>query len=343
MTWVVEPVPELRGYTVEWAGAGNHYLSRRNTLYSSATLTPPFTRLGVIPAPAWRRTVARVRLGQRLLRFMVTNVVPLASGELFVTFDRSVGVVREGTFSELEGLQRPCRVMRSACAIDNHGDLYFGEYLMNDARDEIRVYRYRPGSGRLEVAFTFPPGAVRHVHGVYFDVFTSALMCLTGDSDGECRVLRTDDGFKTVHTIGAGDETWRAVSMLFGGRAMFYGMDAEYRANHIYRLDRSTSERTSLAQVNGTVYYSKQIGDELFFTTSAENGPAQKASVAAIWRVSPEGVCSELATFQKDVWHGTLFQFGTIHFPYASVSNDALYFSVVGVKEDNQTFRIRRG
>ncbi len=342
MNWTTERVPELQGYTVEWAGDGSYFLSRRNVLFHSTDLTPPFTRVAVIAAPAWKRAVSGIRLAQRLLRFMVTNVIPLASGELFVTFDRSVGVVRDGKYVDLPGLRRPCRVLRSACAIDNHGDLYFGEYVMNDARGEIRVYRYRPGAGSLEVAYTFPPGSVRHIHGVYFDRFASALLCLTGDDDRECRMLRTDDGFRTMHTVGEGDETWRAVSMLFDEAAMSYGMDAEFRANHFYRMDRSTGARTSLAEVSGTVYYSKQIGKELFFTTSAENGSARKARVAAIWTVSADGECVEIARFQKDPWHGTLFQFGTIHFPYATMSTENLYFSVVGVKEDNETFRIRR-
>jgi hypothetical protein len=32
--------------------------------------------------------------------------------------------------------------------------------------------------------------------------------------------------------------------------------------------------------------------------------------------------------------------FGTIHFPYANSLDDALYFSLVGVKEDNRTYKI---
>ena len=51
---------------------------------------------------------------------------------------------------------------------------------------------------------------------------------------------------------------------------------------------------------------------------------------------------SEVVKFQKDSWHGTLFMFGTIHFPYANKLDDELYFSLVGVKEDNQTFKIAR-
>ncbi len=342
MSWTIEPVPELYGYTVEWAEDGNHYLSRRNTLYHSPDLKPPFTPVIAIPAPVWKRAAAGFRLAQRLLRFLVTNVVRLQNGELFVTFDKAVGIVRNGKYVELSGLVRPCRVLRSACAVDNRGDIYFGEYLMNDDRSGIRVYRYRPGSDRLEVAHTFPAGSIKHVHGIYFDRFTDSLFCLTGDDDRECRMLRTDDGFTTVQAVGEGDETWRAVSMLFSESALFYGMDAEFRTNHIYRLDRGTSLRTSLAEVDGTVYYSKQMGGHLFFTTTAENGSNLKARSAAIWNVSPEGTCEEVAKFQKDSWHGTLFKFGTIHFPYASLSTERLYFSVVGVTDDNQTFCIRR-
>ena len=221
--------------------------------------------------------------------------------------------------------------------IDGVGDLYFGEYVMNDTRREVRMYRYRAGAAALEVAYTFPAGAIRHIHGVYFDTFTGALVCLTGDNHRECRILRTEDGFRTVHTVGEGDETWRAVSVVFDEASMYYGMDAEFRSNHIYRVDRRTFERTSLTEVNGTVYFSKQVGRDLFFTTTAENGSALKAQAAAIWRISPEDGCVEMATFRKGVWHGSLFQFGTVHMPYANASAD-----VAGVAEV-ETRRYTRG
>src|SRR5688500_15416846 len=162
MTWKVEPIPELRGYTVEWAEDGNYYLSRRNFLFHSPDLKPPFNKIATIGAPSWKQAASSFRLAQRLLRFMVTNVVPLANGELFVTFDKSVGIIRDGKYVELAGLERPCRVLRSACAVDQNGDIYFGEYLANDERGEMRVYRYSPGSDALEVAYTFPAGSIKH-------------------------------------------------------------------------------------------------------------------------------------------------------------------------------------
>lgn len=341
MNWKVEPVPELRGYTVEWAEDGNFYLSRRNVLYHSQNLKPPFWQITVIDAPFWRQAASNFRLAQRLLRFMVTNLIPLANDDIFVTFDKSVGIVRNGEYRPINGLVRPCRVLRSACAADKSGDIYFGEYLANNERGPMRIYRYTPGSETLQIVYTFPRNSIKHIHGLYTDEFTDSIFCLTGDDDKECKILRFRDGFQTSEVVGEGDETWRAVSILFDKNSLFYGMDAEFRSNHIYQIDRKTSDRKILGEVNGTVFYSKQLGEDLFFTTTAENAPSQIENVAALWRVTSTGECKILAKFEKDRWHKTLFMFGTIHFPSVNKLNNELYFHLVGVNEDNQTYRIR--
>jgi len=342
LDWIIEEVPQLKGYQVEWAEPGNYYLSRRNRLFHSSTLNPPFEPAALIDAPFWKQAAANLRIAQRLLRFMVTNVIPLPNDEIFVTFDKSAGVIREGKYKELNGLARPCRVLRSACAVDRNKNVFFGEYLANNERREIRIYKFSSGDDGVDIIYTFPPNSIKHIHGLYFDPFTDSIFCLTGDEEKECRILQTFDEFRTFEVIGEGDETWRAVSLLFTADSFFYGMDAEFRTNQIYQFDRKTFERKSLGEVDGTVFYSKQIGGELFFTTTAENAPSQKENTAAIWNVSPNGECSEIARFKKDFWHPTLFMFGTIHFPFANRIDDELFFHVVGVQEDGRTFKIRR-
>ncbi|MGB7923192.1 MAG: hypothetical protein WCF57_08105 [Pyrinomonadaceae bacterium] len=341
MSWIVESVPDLKGFAVEWAAPGDFILSRRNQLFHSTSLKPPFKRIATIDAPSWKEAASKSRLAQRLLRFIVTNVVRLSNGDLFVTFDKTVGVVRDGKFQALAGLARPCRVLRSACAISPGGDIYFGEYLTNETRGAMRIYRYAPGADALRVAYTFPPNSIRHIHGLYFDEFTQSILCLTGDAEQESQILRSFDGFQTVEVVGRGDETWRAVSILFTEEALFYGMDAEFRANRIYKVDRKEAGRTSLCEVDGTVFYSKQLGANLFFTTTAENAPSQKENVAALWHVDEDEQCRNLISFKKDRWHPTLFMFGTIHFPGVNRLEHELYFQLVGVEGDNQTFRVR--
>jgi hypothetical protein len=341
MEWIVESVPELKGFAVEWSEPHNFILSRRNQLFHSTSLKPPFKQIATIDAPFWKQAASHFRLAQRLLRFLVTNVIPLANGDLFVTFDKTVGIIRDGKFQALRGLERPCRVLRSACAIDRSGDIYFGEYLTNQERGAMRIYRYSPGADSLSIAYTFPPHSIRHIHGLYFDEFTGSILCLTGDVEQECQFLRTADGFQTTEIVGQGDETWRAVSVLFTAESFFYGMDAEFRSNHIYKVARNIAERTSLCEVSGTVFYSKQLGTDLFFTTTAENAPSQREMVAALWHVDDQEKCRNLISFKKDRWPPKLFMFGTIHFPCVNKLTDELYFQLIGVEEDNQTFRIR--
>jgi hypothetical protein len=342
MKWTVENVPELRGYAVEWAEAGNFYLSRRNELFHSETLKPPFKRIAAIDAPFWKKAASNFRLAQRVLRFMVTNIVPLSNGDIFVTFDKSVGIVRQGKYLTLKGMHRPFRVLRFGCAFDQNGDLFFGEYLANAERGEMRIYKYTQGADSLEIAHTFPPNSIRHIHGIYFDKFSNSLFCLTGDDNKECCFWQSFDGFKTTKIIGEGDETWRAVSVLFDEKSFFYGMDAEYQTNHIYKVVRENLERKSLGEVSGTVFYSKQLGEDLFFTTTAENAPSQTENVAALWHVDENDHLENLISFKKDRWHPSVFMFGTIHFPYINNLQDELYFQLVGVEEDNQTFRVKR-
>lgn len=343
MKWTVENVPELKGYAVEWAEPNNFYLSRRNHLFHSESLKPPFKKVAAIDAPFIKNFAANFRLAQRILRFMVTNVIPLSNGDLFVTFDKSVGIVRDGKYQTLKNLERPCRVLRAACAVDKTGDIFFGEYIGNTERGAMKIYKYSLGGDALEVAYTFPPKTIRHIHGIYFDSVTDSMFCLTGDDEKECCFWQSSDGFKRTKIVGAGDETWRAVSVLFDEKSFFYGMDAEYRTNHIYKVNRANLERKSLGEVGGTVFYSKKIGTDLFFTTTAENAPSQTENVAALWHIDANDRLQKLVSFAKDHWHPSLFMFGTIHFPYQNDLENELYFQLVGVTEDNQTFRARRG
>lgn len=343
MDWEVDQIRELTGYTVEWAEPGSYYLSRQNRIFHGTSLKPPFREIGRVGAPSWKSLAANFRLAQRLLRFFVYNLIPLSNGEIFVTFDKTVGVFDvDGNFRELGGLVRPCRVLRAGCAVDRDGNIFFGEYLANNERGPMRIYRYTPGTDALVVAHTFPAGSIKHIHGVYFDEHSKSIYCLTGDAESECRILRSCDGFESIDVVGSGDETWRAVSILFDESNFFYGTDAEFRDNQIIRVERSTLERTTIGEVSGTVFYAKKIGEDLFFTTTAENAPSQKENVAALWHVSPDGKCAKLASYRKDLWHGGLFMFGTIHFPFLNDDGDALYFNVVGVEGDNKTYRVHK-
>ncbi len=327
-------------YTVEWAEPGRLLLSRRGELFEAQSLQPPFRCLGAFPSPGWKRVLAKVRPVQRALRFMYWNVLPLGDGSLFLTFGKSIGVHRNGHISILAGLERPCRILRSAAALGFDGAVWFGEYSLNPERRSMRIYRYAAGDDRVEVAHIFPPGSVRHIHGVFADPYAGHLWCLTGDVGAECQILRTADGFRTIDVVGSGDETWRSVSVLFSPTAVYYAMDAEFTRNYIFRIDRKTGDRTRLATIDGPVYYSTVAGSKYFFAVTAELCPSQKGGAAELWSVRENGICARLATLKKDRYSVRYFMPGTIDFPRGPGLPGRLLFRATALAGDGRTFSV---
>ena len=326
---------------IEFIEPGRVLLSRRDVLYEAPSPDAAPRRIGSFPVPAWKRAAAAARPAQRALRFMYYNVLPLHDGSIFLTFGTSAGVWRDGAIVPLRGIVRPSRVLRSGAALGSDGAVYFGEYLDNAERGVMRVYRYSAGSDGVEVVHAFAPGEVRHVHGIYADPFDGSLWCLSGDVAGECRVMRTSDGFRTLDVVGSGDESWRTVSLQFSADAVFYAMDAEHTQNHLMRIDRRTGQRTSIGPVGGPVYYSAAAGGQLFFGVTAELCPSQAEPQAELWCVDPASERHRrVATLRKDVYNVRYFMPGTIDFARGPRDGARLFFRATALAGDGRTFSL---
>ena len=340
--WRTEPLPRLKGFTVEWAEPDDYILSRRDTLYHSRDLAPPFTPIGRFPLGTITRLGSRVDLVRRALRAAYYNVVRVGEERIVVTFDRSVAVLCEGRMRPVAGLDRPFRVLRGASALTSDGSIWMGEYVRTREPTPVRIYRLPPDGERLEVVHTFPADFARHVHGVYVDPFDDSLWCLTGDAGDHCKILRSADGVERFTPVGGGDESWRAVSIQFRGDAAYYATDAEYAANVLYRLDRRTGERAEIARLDGPVYYSHRVGDDLFFAISAELCPSQVGRSATLLHLDGEDRLTTVESFTKDFWPVHQFQPGTFSFPRGRGAGSGFVFSVVAVTGARTPFCCRR-
>ena len=342
--WSLLPAPQLDGATVEWIGDdGKMIVSSRHRLYTSPDQGQTLQLIASLPEPLWKRLVTKMRPLQRLLRAMCYNVIDIGNGLLFVTYGKSVYSIRSGKVQPIAGLLRPARVLRGACALGADGAVYFGEYLPNPKRGEVFVYRWDSSGDRAEVVYAFPAQSIRHIHGIYSNPADGSLWCLTGDLEHECRIIRTEDSFRTIDVVGEGDETWRAVSIQFDGKFAYYGMDAEYVRNKIFRLDMRTGQRDELGEVNGPVYYSAALGNGFVFGVTAEPCPSQTDGCATLWYVDAEGSLSKIASWQKDILPHSLFMPGTIHLSRTPKTNQGFWIHGVGLQgADNLCFRVAK-
>ena len=341
----VSELAQWRGYVVEWHEGDRAILSRGNRLFrvNGVGAAPEYW----VSVPIrWPTVVAlQSRLLQRLFRAMFYNVIPMGGDRLLTGFGRQLSEYDGGSWSNFS-LTRPTRILRNCHAQSPDGRIWFGEYWDNARRGAMNIYCLEPRSQRCEVVFTFPAGAIYHVHSMTWDPFRQGLICLTGDRAGECRMLISFDGCRSFEVIGAGNEDWRAVSVVPVTDGWLFATDAELQQNVIVHVDSNTGARRVLANIPGPVYYSKAWGSDVVFSVTAERCKAMPEPRGSLVRVRGENI-EEMVGFAKDLGPSRLawriFLPGTLNFAGGAGHLDYLYVSGVALRgADNRVFLIRR-
>ena len=330
--WNVSELPALRNSAIEWLDGEAALLSRGCCLYYGNLHSHTTQLIGSVPIPHWKKVLASNPLWRRLFRLMYFNVLPIAPRRFFVTYDKTVGLISDGAFKPIS-LNGRFRVLRQGLGCD--GDfLYFGEYFNNPTRDPVHIYRFslQDKTPAMHRVYTFPAGAIRHIHRIQADPYTGELWCMTGDLPKECQILKTTDAFASLDIIGGGDETWRCISPLFTQKYIYYATDSEFSQNGIYRINRASGRREFITPIDGPVYYSKNVGPNLFFAVTAEGCPSQALPRASIWHVNgdkEDGIeAKKILSFKKDRLSPKLFLPGTITFPSGAFSEEnAVYIN----------------
>ncbi|QHE76717.1 hypothetical protein [Hydrogenophaga sp. PBL-H3] len=171
---------------------------------------------------------------------------------------------------------------------------YFGEYLNGHNRD-IRVCRVDVQAQTVQACWTFARSEIKHVHAIHYDRFRNRLWICTGDLNHESSFYYTDDEFATVHRFAGGDQSWRAIAVLFDESGMEWGMDAGKDApaeaiNRIYRYDFATGQRTECATIGNPAYAACEFTDgTAMLQTTYEPGRLQDTpEEAGLWFRGPD-------------------------------------------------------
>lgn len=206
------------------------------------------------------------------------------------------------SFRDVFRIPRGSRPM-NICLLPD-GNLYWGEYFFNYRRQAVHVYGSTDAGESWRIVHTFPPGAVRHVHGIVYDPYQQGLWIFTGDSDRESKIMFTPDQFRTIKVVFEGSQQIRAASMIPLPEGVLVPTDTPQEQNYIRWLDPSRNILEQIAPVPGSVFYGNTIGDWIVLSVCPENSPIN-AGRHALLLVSKDGRrWSELYVQQKDFWHG---------------------------------------
>ena len=275
---------------------------------------------------------SRFALPRRFLRAEVTGLYTLKNGDQIAVAKKGLFLRKQGSksFEKCFAMPRGSKPLNLCFAPS--GNIYFGEYFQNMAKEPVNIYCSSDSGHSWHIAYTFDAGNINHIHGVFFDKYTNRIWIATGDRENECIIGYSEDEFRSLQEVFRGGQEYRTCQLFFYKDFIIFGTDTQYEQNVVKKIDRKTLEITTLQEVQGSVIKGGQVGDVSFFSTTVEPSEVNKDKYAHLW-VSKDGLqWEERYKSKKDCWP-SIFQFGTFEFPQYEVEKiNRLYFSGRAVK-----------
>ena len=338
----LEPVGRLPGLrALAWDG-DVLYVSSGYRLYR----VDPVAGMSLTPAgrfvPAlWRRATARWRPGARPFRDGFHALATLRDGTRIAVVAGAIAVARPGQ-ERFDAAHRVTRGTRPlALAVTPQGDVFWGEYFANPRRAAVHVYGSHDGGRRWEIVHTFAAGTVRHVHAVVYDRVGDCLWVLTGDDDRESAILRVSTDWRCIETVVAGSQQARAVTLQPTPEALYFATDTPTEQNWIYRLDRR-GELRRLAPIDGSCFWSAQVGGRVFFSTAVETSSLNTSAASKLYGGSETEGWHELLAWDRDSLPGRFFLYPNIVFPAGGSRGGLLAATGVAVRDNDDVTSVWR-
>ncbi len=217
-----------------------------------------------------------------------------------------------------------------------NGSLLFGEYSSNKARHSMSVYsasREKVLTKLLELKH------IRHIHSITH-LSHSEFLVATGDLDRECSMLKLDIMTGKFETLGSGDQTWRLVQPVVTNNEVWYCTDSPDSQNFLYKLDLDSGRREKMLELDGPVFYMRQVSNFLIFSTVAEPSKTQK-NYCSLNVYQRDNHSLGNLRFCEDLLSPRFFQYSQLLFPEigCEYSGDEMYFYPRGVVGKRGTFR----
>jgi len=330
--------PNLRA--LAW-DADSLYASRGYELLCAKIQKPTdnlaWQSLAVFHPPLRRRLSVHNSLTARLFRDGFHALAVMPKGGVVAAVPGAIVTLRpnENQFRVTHAITRGTRPLHITAVPS--GTIFWGEYFDNPQRDEVHIYASSDGGMTWAVAYTFPKGAIRHVHNIVYDSWGGCLWILTGDYGGECRILRASCDFSRAETVLEGNQQARAVALVPTEDALYFSSDTPLESNYIYRLDRR-GNLSQQAPISSSSIYGCRVGSRVFFSTMVEPSNVNADRNVRIFGSGGDShgeTWQPLLAWQKDVWPMRLFQYGNAFLPDGANSTPYLSVTTVAVESDD--------
>lgn len=346
-----KPFKSLRGF-IPLVYLGEYLvLSFRDHIYiSDLSLHNPIYVCSLNSFSYFKNFLCKFRLIERSLRLQMGPAVPLLDNHTFlVCFSGQVFCIDIDTGNVcLEELppsfpRRPLQMLMMQ-SMGYEGIVLCGDYSRNSNFETVNVYM-RDISGNWSIAFSFPPGEVNHIHGIFEDTINNCLYILTGDFGQAACIWISNFDFSDVRPFFRDGQKSRSCWLVPSGDRLYFATDQQYSVNSFCSLQFSgdTLFHEHFPIVGSSIYFSFAHTDPIIFSTAVEPMPSNYLTLgslvssrrapgilsasACIYSGSIEKGFSIIFKAEKDLFPFVLCQLGSIQFPAGSSSrNDYIHF-----------------
>ena len=302
--------------------------SRKESVFGKSNLFFRFLRLGVRAATLLNNHIIILSIGNRIFEYDLET--QLLSNGYFCGEG-----IRPLIFTELKGLK----------GFDD--GIYFGGYLGNRHKRPVSIYK-RTGVDKWEMVYTFPQGAINHIHALVADPFRSCVWIYTGDFEDSAAIWKATDNFQNVSVAVCNDQKYRGCVAFALPEGLLYATDAPFAQNNIFLL-KPDMELMELKQIDGSCIYGCKWNEKYVFSTTVEPDGINPTKLQALFgRKRGRGIkdnyihlyqgdlnegFKEVYKLKKDALPYCSFQFGVFRFPYGENKTDTLYFQPIATKQ----------
>jgi hypothetical protein len=311
---------------------GTMWIGHRFTILRSKDGGAEWQRVTTMPGPLYRRLASTVRLGARLLRHEVKDLVVLSDGAIIAANRQSVyragpgePVMQKASIEDCgdRGIWAPMQI-----AVGPNDRIVWGEYGGKSHHGlPVRLFASDDGGRSYQLAYTFEGGVFRHVHNIIYDARMRGYWLLVGDHDDDPGIALLSEDLKQVDWVVKGKQSYRAVCAFDFGDYLVYATDTEKEPNAVMTLDKATGRTERRQELDGSCIYACRFGRFYVLSTSIEPSELNLNDKARLWCSTDGDRWEPVFDVKKDRWHATYFQFGSLVLPDGETESETIMFS----------------
>lgn len=297
----------------------------------------------------WSRLASRLfRFGVRTAITIDENRVIFSIGNRLFELDTLNGKISKGW--DCGAGIRPL-VFSEVNSIDGFDDgIYFGAYLSNREKKPVSIF-HRTGEDQWNVVYTFPDGAINHIHNIIPDPYRNCLWVFTGDFGKAAAIWKVTDNFNNVERLASNNQKYRACVVYALSEGLLYATDAPFADDYVYLLDTDTFEVKEVFPIHGSCIYGCKWGNDYVFSSTVEGdgrsmsrldflfsrkrGAGIKDNYVHLYLGNLDNGFKEVYKEEKDCMPFYTFQFGVFKFPTGPNNSETLYFQPVATKNND--------